>query len=85
MARVVRAGAGDDGRAVADLLQRGGVELEALVVGERRASPVVPVTTSPSEPLSTRWRASARKPSRSTEPSPLNGVTIAVRTLAEHG
>ena len=37
VARVVRAGAGDDGRAVADLLQRGGVELEALVVGERRA------------------------------------------------
>ena len=37
MARVVGAGAGDDGRAVADLVERGGVELEPLVVGERRA------------------------------------------------
>ena len=37
VARVVGAGAGDDGRAVADLLQRRGVELEALLVGERRA------------------------------------------------
>src|SRR3954447_15120893 len=44
------------------------------------ASPVVPVTTSPSEPLSTRYRASARNASRSREPSDLNGVTIAVRT-----
>ena len=39
MARVVRARAGDDGRAVADLVERRAVELEALVVGERRALP----------------------------------------------
>ena len=39
VARVVGAGAGDDGRAVADLLQRGGEELEALVVRERRRLP----------------------------------------------
>ena len=39
MARVVRARARDDGRAVADLVERRGVELEALVVGERRALP----------------------------------------------
>ena len=32
----VRAGAGDDGRPVADLVERGLVEREALVVGERR-------------------------------------------------
>ena len=32
----VGAGAGDDRGAVADLVERGGVELEALVVGERR-------------------------------------------------
>ena len=80
VARVVGAGAGDDGRPVAHLVERRGVELEALLVGEHGPSPVVPVTTRPSEPLSTRWRASARKLSRSTAPSRLNGVTIAVRT-----
>ena len=37
MARVVGARARDDGRAVADLVDRGGVELEPLVVGEGRA------------------------------------------------
>ena len=36
MARVVRAGARDDGRPVADSLERGGTEREPLVVGERR-------------------------------------------------
>ncbi len=35
---------------------------------------------APSEPLSTRYVASSRKRSTSTEPSALNGVTIAVRT-----
>ena len=43
-------------------------------------SPVVPQTTMPSEPLSTRNDASSRKRSRSTRPSLSNGVTIAVRT-----
>ncbi len=42
-------------------------------------SPVVAVTTRPSEPFSTRCDASARKRSRSTERSGLKGVTIAVR------
>jgi hypothetical protein len=43
-------------------------------------SPVVPATTSPSEPWSTRWFASVAKRWKSTEPSSRNGVTIAVRT-----
>src|SRR5947209_2762194 len=49
----------------------------SLSVGD---SPVVPQTTIPSEPLSTRYVASCRKLSTSTEPFALNGVTIAVRT-----
>ena len=44
-------------------------------------SPVVPATTIPSEPLSTRWRASRWNASKSTAPSSPNGVTIAVSTL----
>ena len=48
-----------------------------VVVGD---SPVVPDTTTPSLPLSTRWRAIAAVPSRSTEPSSANAVAIAVRT-----
>ena len=44
------------------------------------ASPVVPVTTRPSEPFSTRWPQSDRNASRSSEPSARNGVTTAVRT-----
>src|SRR5437016_1054476 len=44
------------------------------------ASPVVPHTTTPSEPLSTRYVARSRNRSTSTEPSALNGVTIAVIT-----
>ena len=43
-------------------------------------SPVVPATTTPWEPFSTRWRASRRAASRSTSPSASNGVTIAVIT-----
>jgi hypothetical protein len=39
MSRRVRAGGGDDCRAVADLVHRGGVQLEALLVVERRALP----------------------------------------------
>ena len=42
-------------------------------------SPVVPASTSPSEPCSTRWRARAREASRSSEPSAANGVAIAVQ------
>src|SRR3954470_6361550 len=43
-------------------------------------SPVVPATTKPSEPLSSRWFARSRNHSKSIVPSSLNGVTIAVRT-----
>ena len=43
-------------------------------------SPVVPETTSPWEPFSTRWRASLRAASRSSAPSSVNGVAIAVIT-----
>jgi large conductance mechanosensitive channel len=39
----------------------------------------VPVTTSPSDPFSTKCEARARKRSRSSDRSSLNGVTIAVR------
>src|SRR5690348_7366955 len=46
-----------------------------VVVGD---SPVVPETTRPSWPCSTRWRATFATPSRSTDPSGLKGVTIAV-------
>src|SRR3954468_12851356 len=41
-------------------------------------SPVVPPITSPLDPLASRWRPSATAPSSFTEPSPRNGVTIAV-------
>ena len=44
------------------------------------ASPVVPLTTMPSLPWSTRWVATRATPSRSTPPSAVNGVTIAVST-----
>ena len=49
----------------------------SLVVGD---SPVVPLTTRPSLPASTRWVASRCAPSRSSAPSAVNGVTMAVRT-----
>src|SRR5436189_669639 len=49
----------------------------SLSVGD---SPVVPQTTSPSEPFSTRNVASSRNRSKSTAPSTRNGVTIAVIT-----
>src|SRR5689334_6819334 len=41
-------------------------------------SPVVPHTTMPSDPVSTRWWASRRAESRFRDPSAANGVTIAV-------
>src|SRR5688572_33148519 len=44
------------------------------------ASPVVPLTTRPSLPWSARWTATLATPSRSTLPSAVNGVTIAVST-----
>src|SRR5581483_4579648 len=50
----------------------------SVVVGD---SPVVPDNTRPSQPASTRWVASRAAASRSSEPSGLNGVTIAVRTV----
>ena len=43
-------------------------------------SPVVPVTTRPSEPFSSRCSHRERNAPRSTEPSSRNGVTIAVST-----
>ena len=43
------------------------------------ASPVVPATTKPSEPLRARWAISATNASSFTRPSASNGVTIAVR------
>ena len=56
----VRAGAGDDRGLVADRLERGADQVEPLAVrrasGSRRSCPA---TTTPSEPFSTRWRASA--------------------------
>ena len=48
-----------------------------LVVGD---SPVVPETTTPSWPWSTRCAAIRAVPSRSTEPSSWNAVAIAVST-----
>src|SRR5262245_49330195 len=45
------------------------------------ASPVVPATTSPSEPLSTRKAESRWNASKSISPRSSNGVAIAVRTL----
>jgi len=50
----------------------------SVVVGD---SPVVPFRTSPSLPASTRYAARRWAPSRSREPSVVNGVTIAVSTL----
>src|SRR4051794_8313725 len=41
-------------------------------------SPVVPLTTTPSWPCSTRWWAIAAVPSRSTAPSSVKAVAIAV-------
>src|SRR5687768_12626138 len=46
-----------------------------VVVGD---SPVVPLTTTPSWPWSSRWAAMAAVPSRSTSPSSVNAVAIAV-------
>src|SRR6266508_2591757 len=43
------------------------------------ASPVVPATTTPSEPFSTRCKQRRLNESRLTEPSSANGVTTAVR------
>ena len=50
----------------------------SVVVGD---SPVVPEITKPSQPESTRWVASRAAVSVSSEPSALNGVTIAVRNV----
>src|SRR6476619_31376 len=47
------------------------------VVGD---SPVVPDTTTPSWPCSTRWAAIRAVPSRSTEPSAWKAVAMAVST-----
>ena len=78
---VVGAGAGDDPRAVADGLDDG---LRRAPPSRARASsdasPVVPLSTSPSWPWSTRCLASCTAPARSTAPSAVIGVTIAVST-----
>ena len=50
----------------------------SVVVGD---SPVVPDSTRPSQPASTRWVASRAAVAVSSEPSGLNGVTIAVSTV----
>jgi hypothetical protein len=50
----------------------------SVVVGD---SPVVPESTSPSQPASTRWVANRAAVAVSSEPSGLNGVTIAVSTV----
>ena len=47
----VGAGAGDDGRSAVQGVDGDPEELEPLVVRERRALPVVPATTIPSEPF----------------------------------
>ena len=57
----VRAGAGDDGRAVADLVDGGLVQLEALVVRERRRLARRPGDDEPVRAVRRRGaRASAR-------------------------
>ncbi len=43
-------------------------------------SPVVPATSTQSVPVSTRWRANAWVPSRSSDPSGAKGVAMAVVT-----
>ena len=53
-----------------------------VVVG---LSPVVPLTTTPSWPWSTRWAAMRAVPSRSTEPSSWNAVAIAVSIRPKRG
>src|SRR6185503_10064977 len=50
----------------------------SVVVGD---SPVVPNSTRPSQPESTRWVARRAAESVSSDPSGLNGVTIAVSTV----
>ena len=50
----------------------------SVVVGD---SPVVPDSTRPSQPESTRWVASRAAASVSSDPSGLNGVAIAVSTV----
>ena len=78
---VVGADAGDDAGPVADRLEHGPEQLgpsrRRVVVGD---SPVVPLTTRPSLPWSTRWVARRCAASRSSAPSSSNGVTIAVST-----
>ena len=49
------------------------------------ASPVVPATTTPSEPWPARWCSRPTKASSSTAPSASKGVTIAVRMAPSPG
>ncbi len=76
----VRPGPGDDGPlpTASSAARTRSSRSASVSVG---LSPVVPATTTPSEPLSTRCRASAWNASKSTAPFSLNGVTIAVRTF----
>ncbi len=79
---VVGAGAGDDAGPVTDRLEHCGKQRSLLVVGGGRRLPVVPDSTSPSHPESTRWVATPhRRATVSIVPSGLNGVTIAVSTV----
>ena len=78
---VVAARAGDDAGPVAHRLQDNAEQSSfssSLVVGD---SPVVPETTKPSHPASTRWFARRAAAAVSKEPSGPNGVAIAVRRV----
>lgn len=71
---------GDDGGAITYLFDDRAEEGQLLLVTGVGDSPVVPASTTPSEPLSTRCVASLRAPSTFSEPSVANGVSIAVMT-----
>ena len=75
----VRARAGDDSGAISSSSTAASYSRRRSSSESVGASPVVPVTTSPSDPLATRCAARARNASMSTEPSALKGVAIAVR------
>jgi hypothetical protein len=76
---VVGADAGDDpGPTASTTARRSRLFSASVVVGD---SPVVPEMTSPSQPASTSRVASRAAASVSSDPSGLNGVAMAVRTV----